>query len=148
MLHDMDAGQALLRHIIQPFWFFSLLGTVFPDDFTQSQTSSSSTRTPPQSLGCRKMTGFPWAPVLGFSERVRTFLPLRSSTAAWMLSTSRQMWCMPPLLFLSRKPWTGLFSPKGNSNSNLVFPASTNTVVTPWLCRGFGSLTFKPKVFL
>lgn len=54
------------------------------------QACSSSTRTPPQSLGCRKITGFPCAPIWVSSLRLRIFFSFRSATAALMLSTWRE----------------------------------------------------------
>ena len=52
---------------------------------------SSSTKTPPQSLGCRKTTGLPWAPILGSGSKARIPFFVKSLTAACTLSTSIQM---------------------------------------------------------
>ena len=44
------------------------------------------------------------------------------------------MWWIPPVLFFSKNPAIGDFSPNGCNNSSLVFESSTKTVVTP--CSG------------
>lgn len=55
-----------------------------------SQACSSSTSTPPQSLGWRKTTGFPCAPTVASSLRLRIFFAFKSITAACMSSTWRK----------------------------------------------------------
>src|SRR4029079_12939075 len=46
-----------------------------------SYASSSSTRVPQKSLGCRNSTGLPWAPILGS--------PSPSTRAPWAINLSR-----------------------------------------------------------
>lgn len=54
-------------------------------------TSSSSTRTPPQSFGWRKITGLPCAPIFGSFPRQRMFAALHCSIDLAMSGVSRQM---------------------------------------------------------
>lgn len=83
------------------------------------QACSSSIRTPPQSFGCRNTTGFPWAPILvPPSPRIRSLFVFRLRSAASISSTSMQMWWIPPSLFFSKKPFIGLFSPRGCKSWN------------------------------
>ena len=56
------------------------------------QACSSSTNTPPQSFGWRNITGFPWAPIRGFSESGRIFCFWMSSIALSMSSTWMDKW--------------------------------------------------------
>ena len=39
--------------------------------------------------------------------------------------TSRQIWCIPPLLFLSRKFWIGLLSPRGFNSCKTKFRSTS-----------------------
>lgn len=51
------------------------------------QASSSSISTPPQSLGCKNVTGFPCAPIFGSGLRGRTLLSCIVCIASVMSST-------------------------------------------------------------
>ena len=101
---------------------------------------SISTKTPAQSLGCKNMTGFPWAPILGSGDKHRIFFAFKSLTASLMSLTSIQTWWIPPFAFFCKNPAMGDFSPRGCNSSILVFSRLTNTTVTPCSGKSSGSL--------